>query len=142
MKERFLFRGIIKYPNSNKLAVQYNGKKSIGLLSKNERGLSINNRPVDPDTIGQCTGLKDKNGKLIFEGDILKFPKMVSNMPNERGCVYFGFKSYEIKWVNPNPSHYHYNHGFFSGMDISYHKRTTILGNIYDNPELLKWEVD
>lgn len=32
---------------------------------------------VDPNTIGECTGLRDKNGKLIFEGDIFRFPDEV-----------------------------------------------------------------
>lgn len=71
---------------------------------------------VDPETIGQFTGLTDKNGVKIFEGDICTF-KACSN-------------KYKKKVVE------YYKYGFFVG-DYSVGDNCEVIGNIYDNPELL-----
>lgn len=75
---------------------------------------------VDPDTIGQFTGMVDKNGKKIFEGDIVFVPRMG--------------KSYEVKYMLGQ---------FFVGINypIAYERHTCeVIGNIHDNPELVKEE--
>ena len=82
-------------------------------------------REVDPDTIGECTGLKDKNGKLIFEGDIIT-------------CYRFGEKWYEslpVKWDELfGEWHTPKCHSLYQMDGFEYE----IIGNIHDNPELLK----
>ena len=97
---------------------------------------------VYTDTVGQFTGLTDKNGKKVFEGDILKFTD--TNAEYEWiGKVEFG---------NPNAE---YNWGF-QLVYISGTKPNTdillwfdmeetgayseVIGNIHDNPELLEGE--
>ena len=59
--------------------------------------LTLEARNVDPTTVGQYTGLTDKNGKKIFEGDIVATPKYI-------GVVVYGTGCYCIKHGNNSPA--------------------------------------
>ena len=81
---------------------------------------------VDPETVGQLTGMTDKNGTKIFEGDILNEPfqgreKLYQVFWSED---YFSFR---VKTVN-----------FEYYLDEMVQYRCEVIGNIYDNKELLK----
>ena len=76
---------------------------------------------IDPETVGQFIGITDKNGKKIFEGDIMQLS--AGTYP----ClVYFDGRGF--KWLRNNKR---------IDIDLTFEKMA-VIGNIYDNPELLK----
>ena len=89
---------------------------------------------VDPETVGQFTGFHDKNGKEIYEGDIVKTKEYGIEIPN--GKVSFnsvGYDNFIINYID-------------GGFRLSNNHRCFLLcrgnhlevnGNIYDNPELI-----
>lgn len=80
----------------------------------------------------QCTGLKDKNGKLIYEGDIVKLSGNDNPyMNNIIGVVKYS-QEYAIFFINrPN------NIAWYEFCEVN-KKELKIIGNIYENKELLK----
>ncbi len=85
---------------------------------------------VDPDTVGQYTGLTDKNSTKIFEGDIVRDDK------GNVGHVEFLIQAagYVIVWKHGDTSLGHRARGGGYDCDPS----LEVIGNIYDNPELLE----
>lgn len=89
------------------------------------------NYAVNSDTLCQCTGLKDKHGKLIYEGDILKIFHVSSTGQGKldiRDVVYDEDKARFIFCEN----------GYMSYITVDTDDVWEVIGNIYENPELLE----
>lgn len=126
MENRYLFRG--KRIDT--------GEWVYGLPSCDEDGEieeievwsedDINFYSVDPSTVCQCTGLKDKNGKLIWENDIVSYcdctkEDYVISLEQNKAC--FEYQQYSCSMMNFDE---------LSSCEVE------VIGNVFDNPELLE----
>ena len=99
-----------------------------------------NTTPVITDSVGQFTGLHDKNGKEIYTGDILQLKKLDGIVLLYKiFCVKggFAFNTHQDDFYKPQIEIYFYestsdmqNSSFISTLEI--------IGNIFENPELLE----
>ena len=85
---------------------------------------------VDPYTVGQYTGLKDKNGKMIFEGDILG-SRYDSLYPDDVAIEV-------VKWFRNGWYIQQENNLPDALCEYGVLPYSEVIGNIHDNPELLK----
>lgn len=121
MEDRFLFRGKRKD----------NGEWAEGFLLKRWDGLwifSIDEKFADliiPSTICQCTGRNDKNGKLIYENDI-----MVAYYDEENPVM--------VVWRECGFVAVENNSDELCPLDYFTQKHFYVVGNIFDNPELFE----
>lgn len=100
-----------------------------------ERG-TLKRYKVIPETVGQFTGLTDKNGKKIFEGDIVEGHCHSQWSRRLQRCVVaYERDSFEARhYVMQGSEKRYYTYKVLFSKDVE------VIGNIYDNPELLKGE--
>ena len=85
---------------------------------------------VNPETVGQFTGLHDKNGVEVWEGDIVRCGYGVGQVIYNAGC-------FMVQWIDDKEAYMEF---FFSKKGMYARKDDElfeIIGNVFDNPELL-----
>lgn len=135
MNDRFKFRAWNKTAKIMKEVSQLNfSEEQMGNLPNDSSKCTVHLCWQPSMIIMQCTGLKDRNGKLIYEGDIVrtwKFSTGVTKLSvivwNETRC---GFRLCDID--NYRRGIYRYPQSMVNVTTIE------ALGNVYENPELLE----
>ena len=134
MKDRYLFRG--KRTDNGEWVHGYFMMSEPSQFTKKTRPVIIDSQSgiaeyVDPATIGQCTGIDDKHGWLIFEGDLLQWSE---DGDSEIGEVLWKTGGWAIFFGE----HVNFMESELLDADTGERIGWEIIGNIHDNPELMK----
>ena len=92
---------------------------------------------VNDTTVGQYTGLTDKNGKKIFEGDIcnISIPRIDGGFNRHNNCL-CSYEGGMYKFNSYSDIYFCMGNGY--GYPDTCHQNIEVIGNIHDNPELLE----
>lgn len=118
---------IVKTDKDNVFVVNTAAELGCGICI--EETDAIKNYQVIPETVGQFTGLTDKNGTKIFEGDIVE--GIFLHMMAVGAVAAFRDGSFGLAWKRGNVAEFS---PFTSMCNVEYE----VIGNIHDNPELLE----
>ena len=116
---RWVYGGVLQGAGDH--SIIYGGE------NENDTGEGLEKWCVYTDTLGQFTGLTDKNGTKIFEGDIVRFDggTFVVEFSSCRMGFYFGGR---------------FGRGCVPGFTMTHWEHLEVIGNIHDNRELLEGE--
>lgn len=118
IKSNWVYGGIFPQNGDGDFAIIYQQKPTVEKY------------PVYADTVGQYTGMVDKHGTKIFEGDIIDFSTRSDG--DGYGVVVYDANETEFGFVYDS---------IYRGLGRLYYSRSIeVIGNIYDTPELLKRE--
>ena len=107
------------------------------LYQENDYMMKFNQEDLEFDkqcVVMQCTGLKDKNDKLIYEGDIVKIEYYDFEIKHRIGIVEWEDDGFCITYHNPKDTKV----SGCSLVDIVNGDKQEVIGNIYENKEILK----
>ena len=146
MKERHLYRGkaVTKHLKSIKagdwIVGGYVPDYNIGNIGATPciyyRGSGFYMVDVDPDTVGQCTGLRDKYDVLIFEGDIVRTKFFGRN--NGKGAKFADYDVFGVVWRNAGMVLENGERRVSIGYLANSPMHFEIIGNVHDNSEYLE----
>lgn len=110
------------------------------IFNQNAADGSLQGFEVDPSSVCQCTGLKDKNGNLIWENDVIKHHFRDLYAQIRYGAYQSCFDSQKTEHIGfyvdwSESRNYRKDLGYWINM-----VNAEVVGNIFDNPELLESE--
>lgn len=140
MQDRFKFRYFNKLCNKMVEPKNWQNVDAIFECLKQQVCFDENISPLPYNHVGnglvfmQCTGLKDKNGKLIYEGDIIKIEYYDYGIKYRIGVVEWEDDGFCVTYHNAKDTKV----SGCSLVDIVNGDKQEVISNIYENPELLE----
>ena len=135
MNDRFNFRYARREKVYEVLDIDfYTGYIKVFRPNKSERRCTFQ---YDPDWLLQCTGLKDKNGTLIYENDIVK------GVFEDRTLTVVRWSEKDLTWCADFSQVYGKpEYSYYVALADYDSKNLEVIGNVYENPELLEGKND